>query len=142
MTTTQQENAALVRRFLTDVVAGGDVDAIDAFVSEDVAEHDLVFRDGRTREETDVTGHSVLPAVGDVELDIEELVAADDAVAVRATVSGTHRGSLLDLAPTGETFEIAYAWFYRIEHGQIAEVWSLPDGLGLVQQLDATPGEP
>jgi len=91
MTDTTAENAALVRRFLTDVVARGDTDAAAAFVTEDV----------------------------------------------RATVTGSHRESLVDLAPTGESFEIAYAWFCRIEDGRIAEIRSLPDGLGLLRQLGA-----
>jgi len=142
MTTTPQENAALVRRFLTDVVAGGDIDALDAFVTEDVVDHNLVFGGGRNREMADVIGQSVLAAVSDVDFVIEDVVTEGDIVAVRATVGGTHEGSLFDLAPTGESFEIAYAWFYRIENGRIAEVWSLPDGLGLVQQLDAIPEEP
>jgi predicted ester cyclase len=84
-------------------------------------------------------GQSVLAAVGDIDLWIEASVAEGDTVAVRATVRGTHQGSLLDLDPTGKSVEIAYVWFFRIKDGQIAEVWSLPDGLGLVQQLDAIP---
>lgn len=132
MTTTPEENRALVRRFLTDVVAGGDTDAAGAFVTEDVDEHNLVFGDGH--DDVTASGGRVL-AAADVEVAIEEVVATDDRVAVRATVTGTHRGSLVNLAPTGESFEIAYAWFCRIDDGQIAEIWSLPDGLGLMQQL-------
>lgn len=93
MAPTPQENAALLRRFLTDVV-------------------------------------------------IEDTVATDDQVAVRATVTGTHRESLMDLAPTGRLFEIAYVWFCRIEDGRIAEIHSLPDGLGLMRQLGAVPEPP
>jgi predicted ester cyclase len=142
VTSTPAENAALVRRFLTDVVAGGDHDALDAFVTDDVVDHNLVFGDEEARNAGDVFGQSVLAAVGDVGVEIEEVVAADSIVAVRATVSGSYRRSLLDFAQTRPSFEIAYAWFYRIEDGRIAEVWSLPDGLGLVQQLDATPDRP
>ena len=61
-------------------------------------------------------------------------------MAVRATATGTHHESLLDLAPTGRSFEIVCAWFCRVDDGQIAAIWSLPDGLGLLQQLDAIPG--
>ena len=67
---------------------------------------------------------------------------SSEKVAVRATATGTHRESLLDLAPTGRSFEIAYAWFCRVDDGQIAAIWSLPDGLGLLQQLDAIPRLP
>jgi len=139
MTPTPQENTALVRRFLTDIVAGGDHDALDAFVTGDAVDHNLVFRDDRRCEPTDVLGQTVLAAVGDIDLDIEDSIAAGETVAVRATVRGTHQGTLLDLAPTGKSVEIAYVWFFRIEDGKIAEMWSLPDGLGLVQQLDAIP---
>jgi hypothetical protein len=48
----------------------------------------------------------------------------------------------MDLAPTGKSFTITYAWFCRIADGRIAEVWSLPNGLGLLQQLDALPEPP
>lgn len=81
-------------------------------------------------------------AIGDLEIDIEDLVAEDDLVAVRATMRGVHAGPLMDLEPTGEAFEMAYMWFYRIDDGQIAELWSLPDGLGLLQQLGALDGGP
>jgi predicted ester cyclase len=47
----------------------------------------------------------------------------------------------MDLAPTGRSFEIACAWFCRIENDRIAEIWSLPDGLGPLTQLDAVPEE-
>lgn len=139
MTTTARENAALVRRFLTDVLARGDTDAAEAFVAEDIDHHDLVFEDGH--DDVTALGGRVL-AAADVDVTVEEVVATDDWVAVHATVTGTHRESLIDPAPTGESFAIAYAWFCRIEEGRIAEIWSLPDGLGLVRQLGGLSGPP
>lgn len=78
-------------------------------------------------------------AAADVDVTVEDVVATDDRVAMRATVAGTHRESLMDLAPTGRSFEIAYAWFYRIDDGRIAVIHSLPDGLGLLRQVGALP---
>lgn len=142
MTTTQEENAALVRRFLYDVVSGGDTDAVGTFVTEDVADWNLVFGiDQASESEATALGWRVLAGT-DIEIDIEQVVASTDQVAVRATAIGTHRESLLDLAPTGRSFEIPYAWFCRIDDGQIAAIWSLPDGLGLMQQVDAIPEIP
>ena len=135
---TPKENTALVRRFLTDVVAGDDLDALDAFVTDDVVDHNLVFGTRRDRKPV-ARGRAMLAAVADIDVSIDELIAEGDTVAVRATVSGRHEGPLLDLAATGAPVEIAYVWFYRIDDGRIAEVWSLPDGLGLVHQLDAAP---
>lgn len=141
MVTTPQENAALIRRFLTNVVAGGDTDAVAVFLAEDVVDHNLVFEDGGGREEVTTLGWQVL-AGADVDVDIADVVATNERVAVRARVTGTHRESLMDLAPTGASFEIPYAWFCRIGNGRIEEIWSLPDGLGLVQQLGAVPELP
>lgn len=136
MGTTPQENAALVRRFLSDVVAGGDTDAVDAFVAEDLVEYNLVFGNGDGREGATELGWKVL-AGADVDVAVEDAVATERKVAVRATVSGRHEESLMDLAPTGESFEIAYVWFCRVADDRIVEIWSFPDGLGLLKQLDA-----
>lgn len=138
MAATPRENAALVRRFLTDVVAGGDTDALGAFLGDDAVDHNLVFGPGPSRSPATDLGWRVL-AGATVEIDVESVVATDDRVAVQATVRGRHRESLLDLAPTGQTFEIANAWFCRIRDRRIVEIRSLPDGLGLLQQLGAIP---
>lgn len=133
---TPQENTALVRRFLSDVLVGGDTDASDAFVAEEAVDHNLVFPNGPDSNGVEDVGRTVL-AAADVDVEPQEIVADEDLVAVRATASGTHRESLLDLTPTGDSFEIAVVWFCRVEDGQITEIWSLPDGLGLLRQLGA-----
>ena len=141
MDSTARENAALVRRFLTDVVVGGDTDAVASVLTEDAVHDNLVFGARPARDAVTALGWRAL-AAADVDLEIRGMVASEDAVAVRASVSGTHRESLMDLAPTGRTFEIAYGWFCRIEGGRIAAIRSLPDGLGLVEQLGAIPEQP
>lgn len=136
MAPTPQENAALVREFLSDVVAGGDTDALGMFLTDDAVHS----RPGLASP-TDVNHASaeewLVLAGADVEISIEGVVAADDRVAIRGRVTGTHRESLMDLVPTGRSFAIAIAWFCRIEGGRIGEIWSLPDRLGLMRQLEA-----
>lgn len=139
--TTPRENAALVRRFLSDVIVGGDTSAVDALLAADVADHNLVFGSGQNRTSLTTLGWRIL-AGADVDVEIDDLVATGDRVAVRATVTGAHEESLMDLAPTGRPFEITYVWFCRVEAGRIAEIWSFPDGLGLLQQIGALPQPP
>lgn len=130
-----QENAALVREFLTEVLAGGDVDALDIFLTDATVEHHpTIGEDGPAQPATGPLVCRVLAAT-DVEIDIEDVIAEGDLVAVRGTVTGSHQVSLVDVAPTGRTFEISYAWFFRIADGQIAEIWSIPDGLELQRAL-------
>lgn len=138
MAATPRENEALVRRFLINVVAGGDTDAVSVFLADDVVDHNLVFGEGRGREGVTALGWQVL-AAADVDVDIADVVSTEERVVVRGTVAGTHCESLMDLAPTGAPFEIPYVWVCRIDDGRIAEIWSLPDGLGLMQQLGVIP---
>lgn len=130
-----RENTALVRRFLTDVIAGGDTDALGIFLTDDAVSYQPALEE-RMGGETDL--HWCVLAAADIDIRVDEIVAANDHVAVRGTITGIHRESLVDLVPTGRSFEIACVWFCRIEDGQINEIWSLPDGLSLLQQLDAT----
>lgn len=140
MASTQQENAALVRRFLTDVVARGDTDAVADLLVAGADDHHLVFDGAQSKETMAGLGWHAL-AGADVDVHVEDVIASDDRVAVRGRVTGTHRESLMDLAPTGRSFEIACAWFFHVEDDRIAEIWSLPDGLRLLRQLDAVPEE-
>lgn len=132
MTGTPEENAALTRRYLSDVVAGNDRAAADAFLTDDVVVHDLVFG-GEVDCAASVFGSTVLTAA-DIDIDIEAVVATPDRVAVRTTVSGSHQAS-----PAGRRFEIPCSGFCRVERGRIAEFWSMPDGLGLLDQLGLGP---
>jgi len=141
MQNTPEENAALVRRFLTDVVAGGDTAAVDVLLTEESTDHNLVFGEQQGHDAVTTLGWRVL-AGADVGIEVDSVVATHERVAVRATVTGTHTESLMELAPTGVSFEIDYAWFCRLHDGRIAEIWSLPDGLGLLRQLGALPDQP
>lgn len=138
MATPPKQNAALVRGFLTDVVGGGDTDAVPAYLAEDVVAHNLVFGDDGDRGPVTRLGWHVL-AGASVDVRIADVIPRAEMVAVRGSVRGIHSESLMDLAPTGASFEIPHVWFCRVSDRRIAEIWSLPDGLGLMRQLDAIP---
>lgn len=137
MGSTPRENAALVEEYLTGVIAAGDTDALDVFLTDSAVDHHVIG--DRLGSETANPWCWRVLAAADIDITIENVVAAEEMVAIQGTVTGTHRESLVDLAPSGRSFEIAVAWFCRIEDGRIAEMWSLPDALGLIRQLDANP---
>ena len=66
----------------------------------------------------------------------DAVVAQDDLVAVRYTVSGTHSGEYRDVEPTGHTVEWTGMSMYRVEDGEIAEIWLEEDRLGLLERLE------
>lgn len=129
--TTPEANAALARRYLADVVAADDRSASESFLATDAAIHDPVFGGGR--------GRGSPSAYGDVEVDVRDLVAAGDRVAVRGVVRGSARSGPDGVPDDGGRFTVAQSWFCRVEHGRIIELWRLPDGLGLARQLGILP---
>lgn len=139
MVSTPEENAALVKELLTNVVASGDTDAVGIFLSEDAVDRQPVFGHGVGSEMVGSRYWKAL-AAADVQITIGDVVAADENVAVRGILTRHHRESVHDRKSIRRPFETAIVWFCRIENGQIVETWSLPDGQWLVEQLDASPG--
>ena len=74
-------------------------------------------------------------AFPDLRAHIEDIVAAQDKVAVRVRFRGTHSGEFLGFAATGRTVEYVSYEFYRIAGGLIAEEWICSDTATLLRQL-------
>jgi predicted ester cyclase len=49
--------------------------------------------------------------------------------------SGTHRGEVLDLPPTGRAVRVSEMVFFRINDGRIVEAWEEWDEHGMRRQL-------
>ena len=81
---------------------------------------------------------ALLPAIPDMRLDIEDVVAEGEKVLVRLTIRGTHGGELLGIAPTGRSLEVAVLDLFHIHDGKLAEHWALLDNLGMLKQLGVT----
>lgn len=80
--------------------------------------------------------HKAFP---DLKVKIEDIVAENDRVAVRARWSGTHRAPLpaMPIPPTNRQFSFTGMVFWRIREGKIVERWATIDRLSLQQQLTA-----
>ncbi|MBV9452335.1 MAG: ester cyclase [Streptosporangiaceae bacterium] len=74
-------------------------------------------------------------AFPDIRAHIEDIFAAQDKVAVRVRLRGTHSGEFLGFAATGRTIEYISHEFYRIADGLIAEEWICSDTATLLRQL-------
>jgi predicted ester cyclase len=74
-------------------------------------------------------------AFPDLHYRIEDAVATDEAVILRVVMTGTHRGPLFGLAPTGRRIEVDQINIERIRNGRIAEHWRVTDELGLMRQI-------
>jgi steroid delta-isomerase-like uncharacterized protein len=81
----------------------------------------------------------LLSAFPDIQLDVEDIFAVDDKVAVRMRLKGTHAGEFLGNPPTGNKVEYESNELYRIADGRIAEEWICSDMFTLMSQIGAIP---
>jgi len=70
---------------------------------------------------------------------IEDMVAEGDKVWVRGTFTGTHKGEIFGVPPTGKQVTVKGFRTYRLADGKIVEHWGLLDTLSLRQQMGAIP---
>jgi predicted ester cyclase len=68
---------------------------------------------------------------------VEQVLAVDEMVVLRATDRATHSGDFQGIAPTGRRVSFGQIGIYRMADGKIAEVWEEADIMGLMQQLGA-----
>lgn len=138
MAPTREEHAALVGEVPTRVVTGGDTDALGIFLSENAVDRRPV--DTRTNGDTVGPTYWRALAATDIDITIEVVVATAEHVAIRGSVTSLRQESSPDVSPSSQPFEIAVAWFCRIEDSQIVETWSLPTGAWRLRQLETPPG--
>ncbi|MGH3152425.1 MAG: ester cyclase [Streptosporangiaceae bacterium] len=74
-------------------------------------------------------------AFPDLQAHIEDIVAAEDKVAVRLRFRGTHCGEFLGIPATGRAIDYVSHEFYRIANGLLAEEWICSDMATLLRQL-------
>jgi steroid delta-isomerase-like uncharacterized protein len=74
-------------------------------------------------------------AFPDVSVQIDEIVADGDRVAVATTFTGTHEGELMGVAPTGRRVSVTGIDIVRVKDGRIVEHRGLTDIVGLMRQL-------
>ncbi len=139
---TTEANRDLVRRFVANVWNGEELDAIEELATPDLVVHGLGAGVDRNREEFVEFHRGLLDAVPDLEHVVEDVVVEGDRVVAYATVRGTPERQYGALAPTGESFDSIAFQKYRIEDGRIAEVWVLPNAMGMLRQLGVFPDSP
>jgi predicted ester cyclase len=76
-------------------------------------------------------------AFPDLHVDIEDIVAEGDRVAVRWRVSMTHLGDHLGFAATGKKGTLDGSSFLIVKDNQVMEGWNQMDLQGLMQRLQA-----
>ena len=123
-----EENKELVRRYYADVLNGRNLDAVGEF-----------YGDQRIVERVQNGCFGYFRAFPDLHLSIDDLIAEDDRVFCRSTMTGTHDGEYKGIPPTGRHVSSESAEVFRIADGRFVGYWCLANVAGLMRQLTEEP---
>lgn len=131
------QNKRLIHRFYDEMWNPLNFAKVDELIAEGIVFRGSLGNEMRGREEFCGYMRKVQSAFPDFHNAVEEMIAEGDRVVVRALYSGTHRGEIFGVAPTGKKIAYSGAAFFRIVEGKVAEGWVLGDLLSLLRQLGA-----
>jgi steroid delta-isomerase-like uncharacterized protein len=130
-----QANAALILESV-EALNAGDTERLLAVVAPDIVIHYAEMPEALQGRETWQQGFEMMRrAFPDLEAHIDDVVAAEDKVAIRISFRGTHQGEFQDISATGRTIHYVSHEFYRVTDGLIAEEWICSDMASLFRQL-------
>jgi len=131
----QQENTAIVRRFVEEYQNGRDEQAFAELLAPDMVDHSRPPGIAPGAEGVRQQFAGFWGAFPDFRATILDQIAEGDKVVTRKVFRGTHQGELWGIPPTGRQVDIHLIDIVRLEQGRIVEHWNLVDRLGLLQQL-------
>ena len=134
-----QDNSAIVRRFVDEVINQGKMDSAGEFVWEDVVEQVPLPGQGPGLEGLKDVLRGVRSAFPDIDFSIKEQVCEGDKVASRFEWTGTHKAEFMGVPATGRQVRVWGVVIDRLEAGRIKDTRILMDALGLMMQLGALP---
>ena len=133
-----EENKAMVRRIIEEVVNKGDLAVVDEVMASNYVYHfpgmEIKGPEGFKKFVT-----MMRTAFPDLHVTINDMVAEGNMVASRFTLRGTFKGELMGMAPTRKQLTYPEAVFIHFEGGKEVEAWPDADSLTMYQQLGVSP---
>ncbi len=135
-----EDNKAIMRRAYQEIHGKGNWAVVDELVGVNFVDHNPPAPDlppgPEGVKQTLGLFRSALP---DMHVTVEDIIAEGDKVVARITMSGTHRGELMGVAPTGKQITLGLIDIVRFDGGKLVERWGEGDMLGMMQQLGVVP---
>jgi steroid delta-isomerase-like uncharacterized protein len=127
---------AVAMRYAEEVWNGQNLDAADDIFTAGHVYHDSLLPDlPRGPEGVRARRAVYLAAMPDGKVTLHRILVEGEHLAADWTYIGTNTGEIMGMPPTGAAASIGGSHFFRFEGERIAETWTYPDNLGLLQQL-------
>lgn len=134
-----QDGRTIARRFTEELWDRGELAVADEIIAPGFVDHDPVHGQRPGADGYKEMVGAFRAAFPDLRVTNEDVVAEGDKVVARWTARGTHRGTLMNIPPTGRQVTLKGVDILRVERGEIVERWGEFDALGMLQQLGVVP---
>ena len=132
-----EANKAIYRRFVEEVVNGGNFDVVDELYSPDYIDHAAPPGAPSGMAGVKAVMGMFRTAFPDVHFTIDVMVGEGDIVATFVTGEGTHNGPFMGRPASGKHAKWSSTGFFRVRDGKIVEHWGVPDLLAIMTQIGA-----
>jgi steroid delta-isomerase-like uncharacterized protein len=132
---------ALVRRFAQEWNKGkkAAMAVIDEMTATNIIVHDAMGQDVHGLQGFKKSMGEMYDAFPDNHMTIDDMIVEGDKIAIRYTVTGTHKGAFMGIPPTNKKVTMSAIEIDRIVGGKFVESWVKLDTLGFMQQLGVVP---
>jgi predicted ester cyclase len=130
-----EENKALIRRIIDEVINTGNYEVVDDLFAPDYVNHNPLPGVRTDREGVKQSFRTLRAAFPDLRAINDDLVAEGDRVVALRGFEGTHEGPFMEAAPTGKHIILDGITVFRVVNGRVAERWGVLDMLGVMRQL-------
>ncbi len=127
----EQANKAVIQRFYEEVINQNHVEVFKEIFDPNVVDHQL----GYGPAVGDPAREGFLP---DLHVTVDLWVIKGDLLTAVVTLSGTHLGEWMGVAPTGNTVTWSHIDIWRVKDGKIVEVWHNFPTADMLQQIGYT----
>lgn len=123
-----------------DRINEGDIEGFAALLADDFVEHEETPGFPPTKEGVLEFFRMYRAAFPDLRMDAEDVLASGDKTVARVRATGTHRGELMGIPPTGKRVDVELIDIMQFDDaGSVSEHWGIIDTMSMMQQLGVVP---
>jgi len=131
----EEENKAGQRRVWEEVFNKGNLDIIPEFFAPNYSFRSPLGIEAKGPDGFKQMVAMMRAALPDLHCTIDDMFAVQDKVATRFTITGTFKGEMMGIAPTGKRLSVSGIVISRWVDGKEVEAWESIDTLAFYQQL-------
>ena len=131
----EDQNKELAKQYI-ETINTGDFEALEKYLSADFSIYSPSgYPEPTSREKLIENYNATKESFSEFNWNIEDMLAAEDMVVCRVTITGIFNGTIPGLPTTEKEFRFSLITIMRMKDGKVVEEWQEDDQLGFARQM-------